>query len=117
VTDQTEETGRSASVSERIKRLHEITFDLSQTVAATQRLAVESAERLGRRDTNRLLVLSEVAERTGRHPDLLRRWCQEGRIPAVRVGHTWCVPEWRVNELGRLPRRRPRRRAVSQEAP
>jgi hypothetical protein len=39
------------------------------------------------------LTLSQVALRTGRHPELLRQWCAAGRIPCQRVGGSWVVRE------------------------
>jgi excisionase family DNA binding protein len=35
--------------------------------------------------TGTLLTLEEVSRLLHIHPNTLRRWCQEGRIPAVRV--------------------------------
>ena len=37
------------------------------------------------------LTLSQVALRTGRHPELLRQWCARGRIPCARVGGSWVL--------------------------
>jgi hypothetical protein len=39
------------------------------------------------------LTLSQVALRTGRHPELLRQWCARGRVPCARVGGSWVVRE------------------------
>jgi hypothetical protein len=39
------------------------------------------------------LTLSQVALRTGRHPELLRQWCAAGRIPCQRVGGSWVIRE------------------------
>jgi hypothetical protein len=39
------------------------------------------------------LTLSQVAMRTGRHPELLRQWCARGRIPCARVGGSWVLRE------------------------
>jgi Helix-turn-helix domain len=39
------------------------------------------------------LTLSQVALRTGRHPELLRQWCARGRIPCARVGGSWVLRE------------------------
>jgi hypothetical protein len=39
------------------------------------------------------LTLSQVAARTGRHPELLRQWCAAGRIPCQRLGGSWVVLE------------------------
>jgi len=56
--------------------------------------------------SDRLVPLAEVARRTGRHPDLLRRWCLAGRLDAVRVGRVWCLTERSIGELARFQRRR-----------
>lgn len=37
------------------------------------------------------LTLSQVAVRTGRHPELLRQWCAAGRLPCARVGGSWVM--------------------------
>jgi hypothetical protein len=39
------------------------------------------------------LTLSQVAVRTGRHPELLRQWCAAGRLPCARVGGSWVMLE------------------------
>ncbi|MDQ2966018.1 MAG: helix-turn-helix domain-containing protein, partial [Chloroflexota bacterium] len=39
------------------------------------------------------LTLSQVAIRTGRHPELLRQWCAAGRLPCARVGGSWVMLE------------------------
>jgi helix-turn-helix protein len=39
------------------------------------------------------LTLSQVAVRTGRHPELLRQWCASGRLPCARVGGSWVMLE------------------------
>lgn len=93
---------------------------LASTLAVTEKLLQHSASLL---DNNvvpgatsqgrapRVVPLSEAAARTGRHPDVLRRWCATGRIPATRVGRTWALPESEVVRLEELPRRRRRSRS------
>lgn len=58
------------------------------------------------------LTLSQVAARTGRHPELLRQWCAAGRIPCQRLGGSWVVLERDVALLDRMATRA-RRRAAS----
>jgi excisionase family DNA binding protein len=89
--------------------LVEATRSLQRTIGATEDLA---------RVTQRLLdsanggpgmakdgsppayvSLADAAKRTGRHPDLLRRWCSEGRIPAIRVGRNWALSQETVTGL------------------
>ena len=97
-----------------MRRLHGATSRLEATLATTSRLMEMSADILdkrradgrGRAGGDRLLSLAEVGLRTGRHPDLLRRWCLAGRIPAVRVGRSWAIPESRIDEIARMRRRR-----------
>jgi len=38
-----------------------------------------------------LMTLPEVAARTGRNVVDLRRWCRDGRLPAVKIGNVWVV--------------------------
>jgi excisionase family DNA binding protein len=54
--------------------------------------------------------LAEAAKRTGRHPDVLRRWCADGRLPAIRLGRAWALPKESVALLiAESGRSRPRR--------
>ena len=39
------------------------------------------------------VTLSQVAVRTGRHPELLRQWCAGGRLPCARFGGSWVMLE------------------------
>ena len=74
---------------------------LARTIAATEELAQQRAELVRTRralggprpDGNGgpMISLSDAARRSGRHPEVLRRWCAEGRIPAVRIGRTWAI--------------------------
>lgn len=41
----------------------------------------------------RYLTLSQVAVRTGRHPELLRQWCAADRLPCMRLGGSWVMLE------------------------
>jgi hypothetical protein len=42
---------------------------------------------------SRYLTLSQVALRTGRHPELLRQWCAADRLPCLRLGGSWVMLE------------------------
>lgn len=90
---------------------------LAATIAATEELAQQRADLLkGRlttrhrhRDGRSMISLSHAAQRSGRHPEVLRRWCAEGRIPAVRIGRTWAItPETLALLLSHSARSRPR---------
>jgi hypothetical protein len=51
------------------------------------------------------LTLSQVALRTGRHPELLRQWCARGRIPCARVGGSWVLRERDLSLVEGIARR------------
>jgi Helix-turn-helix domain len=55
------------------------------------------------------LTLSQVAARTGRHPELLRQWCAAGRIPCQRLGGSWVLRESDLGLLDRMATRSRRR--------
>jgi hypothetical protein len=67
-------------------------------------------------DASTYLTLSQVAVRTGRHPELLRQWCAAGRIPCLRLGGSWVVREEDIPLLARIATRS-RRRPDSTVAP
>jgi hypothetical protein len=108
-----ERSARTTELGERLERLLAAAHQLAGTIAETERIAARSAwvTTEGRRPPgdvpriDRLVPLAEVAARTGRHPDLLRRWCLEGRLAGVRIGRTWCLPERMIPELARFQRR------------
>ena len=52
------------------------------------------------------LTLSQVAVRTGRHPELLRQWCAAGRLPCARVGGSWVMLERDVALIDGIASRR-----------
>jgi hypothetical protein len=58
------------------------------------------------------LTLSQVAVRTGRHPELLRQWCASGRLPCARVGGSWVMLERDVALLDGIASRARRRRSA-----
>ena len=41
---------------------------------------------------------TDVAYRTGRDKETVRKWCREGRLPAFKVGKDWLVKEEDLNE-------------------
>jgi excisionase family DNA binding protein len=103
-----------------VERLITATTGLAATIAVTEELIQRRAEllriresMLAQRDRTRqrssIVSLAEAARRTGRHPEVLRRWCTEGRIPAIRVGRTWAITAETLNELlAHSARSRPR---------
>jgi excisionase family DNA binding protein len=105
--------------SASVRQLSVATQRLAATIAATERLAEGHAEVLRTMDAAvglkgvrtsdgaGVISLAEAARRTGRHPELLRRWCTEGRIPAVRIGRTWAITQ---ETVGLLVRHRARSR-------
>lgn len=64
----------------------------------------------------RYLTLSQVAARTGRHPELLRQWCAAGRIPCERLGGSWVIREDDLALIDRMATRARRHTAQAQEA-
>ena len=40
-----------------------------------------------------VLSCTEVAKRTDRDKETIRKWCREGRLPAFKVGKEWLVKE------------------------
>jgi len=60
-------------------------------------------------DASTYLTLSQVAVRTGRHPELLRQWCAADRIPCLRLGGSWVVREEDLGLLDRIATRTRRR--------
>jgi excisionase family DNA binding protein len=108
-----------AERSTSVDQLAAATRRLAETIARTERLAQERAELLRTADASAgyrnmlpgagLVSLSEAAKRTGRHPEVLRRWCMDGRLPAVRVGRTWAISHESLSTLmSHRARARPR---------
>ena len=55
------------------------------------------------------LTIAQVAERLGRHPDLVRRWVRVGVLPAYKIGTYWFIKEAdlaRFTQPGRKPWKR-----------
>ena len=40
-----------------------------------------------------MVTVPEAARRIGRHPETVRRWIREGRLPATRVGTQHLIEE------------------------
>jgi excisionase family DNA binding protein len=111
-----------AEAGQRIQRLLDAANQLSATIERTERLAQQSAEALSTGAALNLarpvngshnrptawLTIEQAAARTGRHPDLLRRWCAGGRIEATRVGRQWLLADSDLWSVERLPSRQPR---------
>ena len=38
-----------------------------------------------------LISCTDVAQRTGRDKETVRKWCREGSLPAFKVGSDWLV--------------------------
>jgi hypothetical protein len=103
-----------------LDRLLTAASGLAQTIAATEELAQQRADILTRRSTvlgpsrdasyrQPIISLAEAARRTGRHPEVLRRWCLEGRIEGIRIGRTWGItPETLALLMAHSGRSRPR---------
>ncbi|HEV8490091.1 MAG TPA: helix-turn-helix domain-containing protein [Candidatus Limnocylindrales bacterium] len=62
------------------------------------------------------LTLSQVAVRTGRHPELLRQWCAGGRLPCARVGGSWVMLERDVGLIDGIASRSRRRQQLAPAA-
>lgn len=103
-----------------IHRLIDAASGLAHTIALTEELMQRRAEIVERgaarglqpalaRTRPHVVSLAEAARRTGRHPEVLRRWCIDGRIPAIRVGRTWALaPETVTTLMAHAARSRPR---------
>ncbi len=51
------------------------------------------------RDETTAFTLAEVADYLGVSQDTARRWCQQGRIPAIKTGRRWSVRQEDLNEF------------------
>jgi len=111
---------RQADRAAAVSRLVTAAAGLASTIAVTEKLAQQRADlvtsqkmlRGPRRNGGHqapIISLAEAAKRTGRHPEVLRRWCTDGRIPAVRIGRTWGItPETLALLMAHSTRSRPR---------
>jgi len=120
IGDASERGARADARAQAVRRLLDAAGQLATTIAATEELSQRRAELLGSRATimspritgragNELISLADASRRSGRHPEVLRRWCSDGRIPAVRIGRTWAITPDTLGELMRhAARSRPR---------
>jgi len=46
-----------------------------------------------------MLTLKEIAERLKLHPNTLRRYVKQGKLPAMKFGRVWRVEEWDLNKF------------------
>jgi hypothetical protein len=89
-----------------VDRLAAATRRLARTIAATEQLAQERAELLRTMDATYgrasghanghgngagFILLTDAARQSGRNQEVLRRWCANGRLPAVRIGRSWAI--------------------------
>lgn len=54
----------------------------------------------------KLLSVRQAAHHLGLKPAIVRRHCQQGNLPAVKVGNTWVIDEADLEAFARKPRRR-----------
>ena len=45
-----------------------------------------------------LISCTDVARRTGRDKETVRKWCREGSLPGFKVGKDWLVREKDLTE-------------------
>jgi len=71
---------------------------------------------MSNRDHNNLLSAPEAAAALNCHPSLVRRYCQQGRLPgAFKIGNRWVIPRDALDQFASLPRKvgRPKEKHVS----
>ena len=56
-----------------------------------------------------VLTLKEVAERLKLHPNTLRRYAKEGKLPAMKFGRVWRIEEEDLKEFMRAMKQRVKR--------
>ena len=44
------------------------------------------------KDLPELLTVKAFAAATGKHPQVIRDMCKDGRLPADKVGKSWYIP-------------------------
>lgn len=54
---------------------------------------------------NLLLSVSEVAQRLNLSIAMVRRYCQQGRIEAYKIGRDWVIPESSIEKFKQEPRK------------
>lgn len=50
-----------------------------------------------------MLTVPEVARRVGKHPETIRRWIREGKLPATKIGTQHIIDEDDLALVGGLP--------------
>lgn len=50
-----------------------------------------------------MLTVPEVARRVGKHPETVRRWIREGKLPATKIGTQHIIDESDLALVGGLP--------------
>ena len=56
--------------------------------------------------TRKLLSVTEAATILGRNPGVVRQWCADGTLPAVRVGRGWVIAAADLEAVAGIERRR-----------
>lgn len=58
----------------------------------------------------KLLTTQQAAARIGLRPAIMRRYCQQGRLHAYKIGRDWMIPTDALDKFASLPRKvgRPR---------
>jgi len=68
---------------------------------------IETAQSLGRpipEPQSALLSTTEAAKRLGLSEAMVRRYCAQGRLPAMKVGKGWAIRRWDVERFAANPR-------------
>jgi excisionase family DNA binding protein len=80
---------------------------------------IQTAKELGRpipQPMERLLTVPETADRLGLSVAMVRRYCQNSRLPAKKVGRDWAVRQRDVELFAAAPRRHGGKPAVSRHS-
>ena len=60
------------------------------------------------------LSVPQCAHRLDLKPAMVRRYCQQGNLAAVKVGNTWVIDEADLEKFAKKPRRRGPKKSVDQ---
>ncbi len=60
------------------------------------------------------LSVPQAAYRLDLKPAMVRRYCQNGILPAVKVGGTWVIDEADLEAFAQKPRRRGPKKSMDQ---
>lgn len=52
-----------------------------------------------------MLSVNQAAQQLGITPQLVRRYCERGRIKAEKVGRDWVITQAALNSFARKPRK------------